>query len=168
MLHIQTYINSRTKPLLPQLNAFEVQMANEKLKRHKSPGIDQIPAELIKGEGKTIHSVIHKHINPICNKENCLRSGRSRSLYLFIRVIKTYCSDNGGKSLLSTKYRLLSNILLSTSTPYAQEIIEDYQCGLQHNRSTTDHIFRICQILEKKCEYNEAFHQLFLDFMKNF
>jgi len=29
------------------LSAFEVQMAIKKLKRYKSPGIDQIPAELI-------------------------------------------------------------------------------------------------------------------------
>jgi len=30
----------------------------------------------------------------------------------------------------------------------------------------TDHIFCICQILEKKWEYNEAMHQLFIDFKK--
>jgi hypothetical protein len=34
-------------------NAFEVQMAIKKLKRHKSPGIDQIPAEQIKTEDRT-------------------------------------------------------------------------------------------------------------------
>ena len=34
------------------------------------------------------------------------------------------------------------------------------------NRSTTDHIFCIRQILEKKCEYIEAVHQLFIDFKK--
>ena len=34
------------------------------------------------------------------------------------------------------------------------------------NRSTTDHIFCIRQILEKKWEYNEAVHQLFIDFKK--
>jgi hypothetical protein len=28
---------------MPQLSAFDVEMAIEKLKRHKSPGIDQIP-----------------------------------------------------------------------------------------------------------------------------
>jgi hypothetical protein len=36
------------KPLVPEPSAFEFEMAIEKLKRHKSPGIDQIPAELIK------------------------------------------------------------------------------------------------------------------------
>ena len=50
--------------------------------------------------------------------------------------------------------------------PYAEEIIGDHQCGLQHNRLTTDHIFSICQILEKKLEYNKAVHQLFIEFKK--
>jgi hypothetical protein len=36
------------EPLVPQPSAFEVEMAIENLTRHKSPGIDQIPAELIK------------------------------------------------------------------------------------------------------------------------
>jgi hypothetical protein len=31
---------------------------------------------------------------------------------------------------------------------------------------TTDHVFCICQILEKQWEYNEAVHQLFVDFEK--
>jgi len=35
-------------------------MAIEKLKRHKSPGIDQVPPKLIKAGGRTIHSEIHK------------------------------------------------------------------------------------------------------------
>jgi hypothetical protein len=34
-------------------------MAIEKLQRHKSPGTDHIPAELIKAESGTIRSVIH-------------------------------------------------------------------------------------------------------------
>ena len=44
-------------------------MAIEKLKSHKSPGIDHIPAELIKAGGKTIHCEIHKLIISIWNKE---------------------------------------------------------------------------------------------------
>jgi len=42
------------EPLVPELSAFEVEMAIEKLKRHKTPGTDQIPAELIKAWGRTI------------------------------------------------------------------------------------------------------------------
>jgi len=75
---------------------------------------------------------------------------------------KTNCSNYSGTSLLPTTYKILSNILLSKLTPYAEEIIEDHHCGFRHNRSTTDHIFCIHQILEKKWEYNEAVHHLFI------
>jgi hypothetical protein len=55
---------------------------------------------------------------------------------------------------------------LSRLTPYAEEIIGDHQRGFRRNRSTTDHIFSIRQILEKKWEYNETVHQLFIYFKK--
>jgi len=58
---------------------------------------------------------------------------------------------------------ILSNILLSRLSPYTEEIIGDHQCGFRRNRSTTDHMFCIRQILEKKWEYNEAVHLLFID-----
>ena len=51
-------------------------------------------------------------------------------------------------------------------TPHAEEVIGDHHCALQCNRSTTDHIFCIRQILEKEWEYSEAVHQLFIDFKK--
>jgi hypothetical protein len=40
------------------------------------------------------------------------------------------------------------------------------QCGFRRNRSTTDPIFCIRQILEKIWEYNEALCQLFIDLKK--
>jgi len=67
---------------------------------------------------------------------------------------------------LPSTYKILSNILLYTLIPFAEEIIRDHQCGFQHNSSTTDRIFCIHQILEKKWEYNETVHQLFIDFRK--
>jgi len=43
----QTEIRT-AEPLVLERSAFEFEIAIEKLKRHKSPGSDQIPAELIK------------------------------------------------------------------------------------------------------------------------
>ena len=55
--------------LVPEPITFvETELAIEKLKNHKSPGTDQIPAELIKAGGTTIHYKIHKLI-AIWNKE---------------------------------------------------------------------------------------------------
>ena len=60
----QTEIHE-AEPPVPEPSAFEVEMALENLKRHKSTGFDQIAA----AEGRTIHSEIHKLINSILNKE---------------------------------------------------------------------------------------------------
>ena len=70
---------------------------------------------------------------------------------------ETDCNNYRGISLLSTAYKILSRARL---TPYANEIIEDHQCGFRCNRSTTDRIFFIRQTLEKKWECNEAVRQL--------
>ena len=70
------------------------------------------------------------------------------------------------REVLPTTYKILSNILLSRLISYAEEIMGDHQCVFRRNMSTTDHIFCIRQILEKKWEHNEAVHRLFVDFKK--
>jgi hypothetical protein len=54
---------------VPEHSAFQIEVANEKLKKYKSPGIDQIPAEFIQTGSTTIGSEIHKIINYIWKKE---------------------------------------------------------------------------------------------------
>jgi hypothetical protein len=122
----QTEVHT-AEPLVPEPSAFEVEMPIEKLKRHKSPGIDQIPAELIKARGRIIQSEIYKHIISIWNKEE-LPEGWKESVIVSIykKGDKTDCSNYRGISLLSTTYKILSDILLSRLTPYAEEITGDH------------------------------------------
>jgi hypothetical protein len=54
--------------LVPEPRAFEVEMVIEKLKRHTSPGIDQIPAEMIK-EAVGQYCMRSIDINSVWNKE---------------------------------------------------------------------------------------------------
>jgi len=61
---------------------------------------------------------------------------------------------------------MLTDILVSRLTPYVDEIIGDHQCGFRRNRSTTDQIFCIRQILEEKWKNNGTIYQLFIDFEK--
>jgi hypothetical protein len=63
----QTEIHT-AEQVVPQPSAFEVEMA-EKMKRHKSPGNDQIQSELFKAGGMTIRPEIHTFIISIGNKE---------------------------------------------------------------------------------------------------
>jgi hypothetical protein len=57
------------EPLAPEPSLVEMESAIGKLKSYKSPGTDQIPAELIKAGGETLYSEIHRLICSIWNKE---------------------------------------------------------------------------------------------------
>ena len=57
------------EPLVPESTAVEFELAIKKLKSHKSPDIDQIPAELINADRRTICFEIHKLITSIWKKE---------------------------------------------------------------------------------------------------
>jgi len=153
------------EPLVPEPNAFEVELVIKKLKSHKSPGIDYTPAELIKVGSRTIRCEIHKLVISVWNKKELPEEWKESILVpIYTKGDKTDCSNYRGISLMPTTYKILSNILLSRLTPYAEEIIGNHQCGFRCNRSTTDHIFCICHILEKKWELSEAVHQLLIDF----
>jgi len=53
------------EPLVPGLSVSEFELTIDKLKSHKSPGIDQIPAELIKAGCREICLEINKLITSI-------------------------------------------------------------------------------------------------------
>jgi hypothetical protein len=88
--------------------------------------------QLIQAGGEILLSVIHKLINYVWKGD--------KTDYINYRVM----------SLLSTSYKMLMNILLSRLGLYIDEIIGDHQCGFRRNRSTTDSIKCIHQILKKK------------------
>jgi hypothetical protein len=99
------------EPLVPEPSTVEFEMAIEKLKRHKSPGTDQVPAELITAGGRTFRFEIHKLINSIWNKG--LR-GEYESIILPIykKGAKTDYSER--HITLPTTYTMLSNIMVSS------------------------------------------------------
>jgi hypothetical protein len=109
------------------------------LKRYKSPGSEQIPAELVLGGGKILLSAIHKLINSVWIKEE-LRDEWKEPVFVPIhkKDKKTDCNYYRGMTLLSTSYKILSNILLSR---------------------LSDKIFCIRKMLEKRWEYSETVHQ---------
>jgi hypothetical protein len=95
------------EPLVPGLSRLEVEIAIAKLKKSKSPGSDQIPAELIQAGGEMLLSSIHKLINSIWNKEE-LPDQWKESIIVWIHKNgdKTGCSNYRGISLLSTPYKI--------------------------------------------------------------
>jgi hypothetical protein len=77
---------------VPEPSGFEVKMNTEKLKRHKSPGTDHIPAELIKSGARKIIISLLLYLFGI--RRNCLRSGISQSFYLYFLFITRAIKQN--------------------------------------------------------------------------
>jgi hypothetical protein len=122
----------------------KVEIAIGKLKSYKSPGTDQILARLIKAGSETLYSEIHKFICSIWNKEELPQQWKESIIVpTYKKGDKTDCNNYRGISLLSTAYKISSNILLARLTLYVNEFTGDHQCGFHCNRSTTDQIFYI-------------------------
>jgi hypothetical protein len=102
------------EPLVPGPSRLEVETAIAKLKRYKSPSSEQIPAELIQAGGEILLSAIHKLINSVWNKEE-LPGQWKESIIVSVhkKGDKGDCNNYRGIILLSTSYKVLSNILLS-------------------------------------------------------
>ena len=67
------------EPLVPEPCASEVELVIDKLKSYKSPGIDQIPAELIKAGGKQFTWRFINLLFLFGRRRDCLKNGRGRS-----------------------------------------------------------------------------------------
>ena len=107
------------EPFIPEPTLSEVEIAIENLKKYKSPGIDQIPAELIQEGGSALYSEIYKLVFAIWEREIVPEQWKESIIVpIFKKGNKTNCSNFRGISLLLTSYKILSNILLRRLTLY--------------------------------------------------
>ena len=77
---------------------------------------------------------------------------------------KEVCSNYRGLSLLTTIYKIIAKIVHKRLIAYIDPILGEYQAGFGSNRSTSDQIFTLRQVLEKRWEYAQSSHLLFIDF----
>jgi hypothetical protein len=102
---------------VPCSSRLEVETVTAKLKKYKSPGSDQIPAELIEVGGDILLSEINKLINSVWNKEELPDQWKE---FVNVSVRK-----NGGKTDCNN-YRRIS--LLSDCLCGLVVRVLDYRC----------------------------------------
>jgi hypothetical protein len=84
-----------------------MEIAIGKLKSYKSPGTDQIPAELFKAGGEILGSEIRKLICSVWNKEELPQQWKeSLIIPIHKKGDKTDSNNYRGISLLSTAYKI--------------------------------------------------------------
>ena len=139
---MQDHNDTNEEESLPTIE--EVEMAVPKLKKHKAPGTDNIPAELFKYGGNEIIKHLHTIIKEIWSTE---KMPTDWNLSIICPIHKTgdlmECSNYRGVSLLNTAYKVLSTILFTRILPLAENIFGNCQCAFRKNRSRVNQIFTL-------------------------
>lgn len=147
----------------------EVQCAIKELKKNKTPGADNISAELIQNGGEATEHIIHK----LCNK--ILRTKQWPSQWtesMLITIAKKTnsrkCSDYRTISLISHASKVLLKIIQKRITPRIEEVLSDSQAGFRRGRSTVEQITTLRLLNEKARDTGKMIFHNFIDFRKAF
>ena len=139
----------------------EVEIAVASLKKGKSGGVDNIPAELVQAGGETIIDVLTE----ICNRIWGTGEWPTPSLK------RATCSSAKTTELSASSVhtsKVMLKVILNRLKPQAEEIIAEEQAGLRAGRSTTEQIFNFRILCEKYLQHQQDLYHVFIDFKKAF
>lgn len=165
---LQTPQPTDTQEHLPILES-EVKDAIRKLKTGKSPGVDNVPGELIKHGGEATETVLRALCQKVWEtKEWPSTWTQSLVIPLPKKGNLKMCQNYRTISLISHPSKILLNIILNRLKPITEELLSEEQAGFRKGRSTVQQILN-CRILaEKHIEQQRTIFHNFIDFKKAF
>jgi len=147
----------------------EVAEKIRKLKNFKAGGPDDITAEAIKWacEEKTTLSEMHNLIGEIWRTGEVPKDwGESVMVPLLKKGDPTICDNYRGIALLSICGKVLTRIIADRIQKGYNEQMMEAQCGFRGGRSTTDQMFTLRQVVERRKEYGLRSYVAFVDLKK--
>ena len=147
----------------------EVEAAIKTLKPGKSPGVDNVPSELIKHGGESTVEAL----SILCKKVwHGKRWPSQWTQSLVIPLPKKgnlkQCQNYRTISLISHPSKVMLRILLNRLKAKAEEILSEEQAGFRAGRSTVEQIFNCRLMIEKHLQHQKDIHHNFIDFKKAF
>ena len=147
----------------------EMEAAVQSLKKGKSAGVDNIPAELVQVGGEDVITAL----TAICNK--IWQTGEwptpwTQSLVTTLpkKGNLQQCQNYRTISLISHPSKVMLKIMLNRMKPQAEKIIAEEQAGLRAGRSTTEQIFNLRILCKKYLQHQQDLYHVFMDFKKAF
>lgn len=143
----------------------EIKEIIRSLKNNKSPGADNIMAELFKYGGEEMHKKIHELICKIWEEEQMPKEWSQAIICpIHKKGAKAECNNYRGIALLNIAYKIMATSLKNRITKEAESIIGEYQCGFRPGRSVVDQLFVLREIQAESYEHKLSTHLLFIDF----
>ena len=149
----------------------EVKEAVKKLKNNKSPGCDNIPAELIKNSPEIVHNQIAEILNEAAKTGN---KPKEINLGQLIPIPKPNKPKGPVKNLrpvilLSVLRKILAIIVVNRTFDRIRKTISVTQAAYSPGRSTTELVFTFKILIEKAiCSENYPIYLLMLDMSRAF
>ena len=147
----------------------EMEAAVQSLKKGKSAGVDNIPAELVQVGGEDVITAL----TTICNK--IWQTGEWPTAWTQSLVVTLptkgnlqQCQNYRTISLISHPSKVMLKIILNRLKPQAEKIIVEEQAGFRAGRSTTEQIFNLRILCEKYLQHQQDLCHVFIDFKKAF
>ena len=165
VLNVPPATNNANHPILRE----EVEAAVKSLKKGKSAGVDNIPAELLPQGGEAMVNALLI----ICNK--IWRTGEwptpwTQSLVNTLPKNGNLqlCQNYRTISLITHPSKVILKIILNRLNPEAEKIIAEEQAGFRSGRSTTEQIFNLRILCERYLQHQQDLYHVFMDFKKAF
>ena len=169
----QTQENVLVEELDQQITDDEVNKALTKLKANKSPGEDEIIAEVLQCSKDGIFSYLCKTFNKIFELGYFpIQWGLATIVPIYKKGDRDTCDNYRGISLLSVTSKFFSSIINTRLYKWAEtnSKINEEQAGFRKSYSTIDHIYTL-HCMASNCLYGSKRSKLyaaFIDFRKAF
>jgi hypothetical protein len=147
----------------------EVEVVVKRLKKGKSPGIDELTGEMIQAGGEKVTDEIHAICNQIW-QEGRVPEEWAKSVIITVpkKGDLAECSNYRTIALLSHVGKVLMMVLLERLKAQMEPHLSEEQAGFRRDRNTTHQILILRLIAEKAKRKGRHILNCFIDFRKAF
>ncbi|CAH1266623.1 Hypp3444 [Branchiostoma lanceolatum] len=162
-------LKTLTKTQQPRTAVIEDSNAVRSMKPGKSPGIDNIPAELLRHGGEVVIDRYHELCRKIWEEKKWPKEWtQSLVIPLPKKGNLRQCQNYRTISLISHPSKILLRVILKRLKTKAKELLAEEQAGFRPGRSTTEQIFNSRLIIEKHLQHQRDLFHNFIEFKKAF
>ncbi|GFS02704.1 endonuclease-reverse transcriptase [Elysia marginata] len=154
---------------LAEITTSEVVKAISHLARNKSPGEDELPAELLQALGTSGKEEITTLINDIY-KTGVIPKDFTSGVFVALSKVNraTNCSDYRIISLISHASKILLRVIMNRINPIIDKHLDDTQLGFRKGKGTRDGIFLLRNTCERMMDIKKDLYLCFVDYAKAF
>ena len=146
-----------------------MEAAVQSLKKGKSAGVNNIPAELVQAGREDIITALMTICNKIWQTAEW-PTPRTQTLVITLPKKGNLQQSHNYRtiSLISHPSKVMLKIILNRLKPQAEKIIAEEPAGFRAGRSTTEQIFNLRTLCEKYLQHQQDLYHVFIDFKKAF